>query len=92
MDITGNVLYLLSSKMSGLSENIQMALKVASCFGMKIKVSIVQFLNSNSENSGIENGMEQGIKEGFMIKVGTSEFKFVHDKVCFFLTPHLIDY
>jgi predicted ATPase len=81
MDITGNVLHLLSSKMSGLSSEIQSALKIAACFGIKIKVSVVETLSTHSEHSDVRDKLDQVIKEGFMCKVGTSEFKFVHDKV-----------
>ena len=79
MDVTGNVLYLLSSKMIGLSTNIQYALKVAACFGIKIKESVVATLST--EHSDVRDKLEQVVKEGFMVKVGTSDFKFVHDKV-----------
>ena len=81
MDVTGNVLYLLSSKMSGLSTNIQSALKVASCFGIKIKRSVVATLGTDQEHSDILDNLEQVVKEGFMVKDSTSDFKFVHDKV-----------
>jgi predicted ATPase len=79
MDVTGNILYLLSSKMSGQSTDIQSALKVAACFGIKIKESVVATLDT--EHSDLHDKLEQVVKEGFMVKVGTSDFKFVHDKV-----------
>ena len=79
MDVTGNILYLLSSKMNGQSTHIQSALKVASCFGINIKESVVATLGT--EHSDLRDNLEQVVKEGFMVKVGTSDFKFVHDKV-----------
>ena len=79
MDVTGNILYLLSSKMNGQSTHIQSALKVASCFGIKIRESVVATLGT--EHSDLHDNLEQVVKEGFMVKVGTSDFKFVHDKV-----------
>ena len=79
MDVTGNILYLLSSKMSGLSTNMQSALKVAACFGIKIKESVVAILDT--KHSDLRDLLEQVVKEGFMVKVGTSNFKFVHDRV-----------
>jgi predicted ATPase len=79
MDVTGNILYLLSSKMTEQSTNIQSALKVAACFGIHIKESDVATLGT--EHSDIHDKLEQVVKEGFMIKVGTSDFKFVHDKI-----------
>jgi predicted ATPase len=81
MDVTGNVLYLLSPKMSGLSTRIQSALKVAACFGIKIKQSVVAALGLDPEHSDISDRLEHAVKEGFMVKIGTSDFKFVHDKV-----------
>ena len=81
MDITGNVLYLLSSKMSRLSTNIQSALKVAACFGIKITRSVVATLCKDQEHSDILDNLEQVVKEGFMVKDSTSDFKFIHDKV-----------
>jgi predicted ATPase len=79
MDVTGNILYLLSSKMSGQSTNIQSALKIAACFGIKIKEPVVAILDT--EHTNLRDKLEQVVKEGFMVKVGTSDFKFVHDKV-----------
>jgi predicted ATPase len=81
MDITGNVLHLLSSKMSGLSENMQDALKVAACFGIKINGSVVSYFSTHPEYSTIRDGLEEAVREGFMMKLGSSDFKFVHDKV-----------
>jgi hypothetical protein len=81
MDVTDNVLYLLSSKMSGLSPSIQSALKIAACFGIKIRESVVAVLGNVPEQSDIRNKLEQVVKEGFMVKGGTSDFVFVHDKV-----------
>ncbi len=73
MDITGNVLYLLSSKMSGLSTSIQSALKIAACFCIKIEQSAVAALSTNPEHSDIQDKLEQVVKEGFMIRCGTSD-------------------
>jgi hypothetical protein len=81
MDITGNVLHLLSTKMSGLSTSIQSALKDAACLGTTIKEVVVETLMTHPEHLDIRHQLEQVIREGFMCKIGTSEFKFVHDKV-----------
>jgi predicted ATPase len=81
MDVTGNVLYLLSSKMNRLSTSIQSALKVAACFGTKIEESVVKTLSNDPEYSDIRDKLNQVVKEGFMVKGSSSEFKFVHDKV-----------
>jgi hypothetical protein len=81
MDLTVNVLHLLSSKMSGLSKSIQSALKVAACFGINMKESVVKTLSAHPEYTDIRDTLDQVIREGYMVKDGTSEFKFVHDKV-----------
>jgi predicted ATPase len=79
MDVTGNILYLLSSKMNGQSTYIQSALKIAACFGIKIKASVVATLGT--AHTDLRDKLEQAVKEDFMVMVGTSDFKFVHDKV-----------
>jgi hypothetical protein len=38
-------------------------------------------LGTNPKHSDIQDNLEQVVKEGFMVKVGTSDCKFVHDKV-----------
>ncbi|KAL3811603.1 hypothetical protein ACHAXA_011200, partial [Cyclostephanos tholiformis] len=81
MDITSNVLHLLSSKMNGLSTSIQSALKVAACFGIKVKESLVKTLSSNPEHSDICDKLNQVVMEGLMIKGSSSEYQFVHDKI-----------
>ena len=80
MDVTGNVLHILSSKMSRLPERTQSALKVAACFGV-IKEPIVTHLSTSARYSNIQFGLKHAEVEAFMIKIGVSEFKSVHDKV-----------
>lgn len=83
MDITGNVLYILACKMFELPSNIKNALKVASCFGIKIQESVVSYLDQNSTSmyANIRDALEQAVVKGQMVKVETEGFKFVHDKV-----------
>jgi predicted ATPase len=81
MDVTGNVLHLLSFKMTGLSSSIQSTLKTAACFGIKIDQGVLALLGIDPEYADIQDTMEQVVKEGFMVKVGTSHYKFVHDKM-----------
>mmetsp|Transcript_21805 Transcript_21805/g.34252 ORF Transcript_21805/g.34252 Transcript_21805/m.34252 type:complete len:156 (+) Transcript_21805:44-511(+) len=81
MDVTGNVLYLLSSTISGLPETAQLALKVTACFGGKINQSVVGYLSTNPTYSNIQSGLDHAVVEGFVIKVGDSDFKFVHNKI-----------
>jgi len=81
MDVAGNVLHLLSFKMSGLSTSIRSALKTAACFGIKIEQCVITALAADPKHEGIHNLLEEVVNEGFMFKVGTSHFRFVHDKV-----------
>ena len=78
--ITDNVLYLLSSKMTSLDENIQLVLKIISCFGIKCDVLVMDHLSKTPKYNGIENRINQAVKEGFIRKID-NKFRFVHDKV-----------
>jgi len=78
--ITDNVLYLLSVKMNLLPKSFRAALKVVSCFGIKVDETIVAYLMSTSQYSDLGYWLNKAIEEGCMHKVGTY-FKFVHDKV-----------
>jgi predicted ATPase len=80
-DVAGNVLHLLSLKMSSLSSRVRSTLKTAACFGIKIDQGVIATLASNPEHTDICSLLEEVVKEGFMVKVGTSHFRFVHDKV-----------
>lgn len=80
MEITGSVLNLLSSKMSALSEDVQLVLKVAACFGTNIQDCLLRCLGATPQYGNICNGLEVVLNEGFMVKVGASGWKFVHDK------------
>jgi len=80
-NITDNVLYLLSKKMSSFSQYSQLALKVLSCFGIKVDGTIVEFLSLTEEYSDFREWLDQIVSEGCIVKVGASDFKFVHDKV-----------
>ncbi|KAL7543491.1 hypothetical protein ACHAXR_012775 [Thalassiosira sp. AJA248-18] len=81
LDITGNVLYLLTSKMNGLPEGVKSAMKVVACFGTNMKVSLAQYLSATSQYSNILSGLEECCKLGFMIKAETKGWRLVHDKV-----------
>ena len=80
-DVSGNVLYLLSSKMTEFPQNVQTALKVAACFGIMIKESVVSYLSQTLDYPNIRNDLKQVVAEDCMVKIGTTGFKFVHDKV-----------
>lgn len=74
LNITDNVLYLLSTKMATLPENIQLVLKVVSCIG-------IDSLKKTPKYSNIDDWLVQAINEGFIRKLDNSEFIMNHDKV-----------
>ena len=80
-DITENVLHLLSSKMNGLSDNVQTLLRVMACYGVKIHALVIGYLSETKEYSGIRNGLEEALEGGFIVKDEEECFQFVHDKV-----------
>lgn len=79
-NITSNVLYLLSNKMTSLRDDVQVTLKVLSCFGIKTDEAIIDYLCSTTQYSDFREGLSCAISEKFIEKRGT-EFKFTHDKV-----------
>jgi predicted ATPase len=80
-DMTDNVLCLLSRKMASFPTDIQLALQVLSCFGRTLDGIVVEYLSLTAEYSDIRSRLEHLDSEGCVQKVGTSDFKFVHDKV-----------
>lgn len=80
-NITDNVLQLLTKKMIVLTETNQTALKVASCFGSSISISVVEKLSRTFMYSSLQATLDEiGVKEGFVDFDGTT-YRFVHDKV-----------
>eukprot|EP00986_Skeletonema_menzelii_P016825 scaffold16081_cov97-Skeletonema_menzelii.AAC.1 len=80
-EITGNVLHLLSSKMNQLPNNMQLLLKVMACFGASTKESVIGYLAESPVYSGVRNGLEGAINDGFVEVYAEGYVKFVHDKV-----------
>ncbi|KAK1746792.1 putative AAA ATPase [Skeletonema marinoi] len=80
-DITENVLHLLSSKMNGLSDNVQTLLRVMACFGSSTTLSMIDYLGESAEYAGVRNGLEGALSDGFIVKEKDECFQFVHDKV-----------
>ena len=76
-----NVLYLLSSKMTELSENVLTSLKVMACFGSSTNESVIDNLSKSSEYSDIQDSLKIASRDGFVVKGEKGNFKFVHDKV-----------
>lgn len=80
-DITDNVLHLLSLKMSGLSDDIQLLLKVMACFGTCTKEAVIDYLSESNEYAEVLDGLKKAVDGGFVEKNREGDFKFVHDKV-----------
>ncbi|KAK1733892.1 putative AAA ATPase [Skeletonema marinoi] len=80
-DITDNVLQLLSSEMNGLSDNVQLLLKVMACFGTKTSESVIGYLVDSAEYSVVEDGLKKAVSDGFIERNIEGTFNFVHDKV-----------
>ena len=80
-EITNNVLHLLSSKMNGLSDNVQLLLKVMACFGTKTSESVIGYLVDSAEYSVVEDGLKKAVSDGFIERNIEGTFNFVHDKV-----------
>eukprot|EP00984_Skeletonema_dohrnii_P035065 scaffold34603_cov158-Skeletonema_dohrnii-CCMP3373.AAC.3 len=80
-EITNNVLHLLSSKMNGLSDNVQTLLKAMACFGTSTNESVIGYLSESEVYAGVRNGLEGALHDGYIEKDGEGYLKFVHDKV-----------
>jgi predicted ATPase len=78
--ITGNVLQLTSKKMNSLSDDIQNALKVASCFGMKVPSSIVKDLSGNSKFQSLQDSIDDAVQNRILEFDGVF-YRFGHDKI-----------
>ena len=76
-----NVLYLLSSKMTELSENVLTSLKVMACFGTKTSESVIGYLVDSADYSAVRDGLKKAVSDGFIERNREGTFKFVHDKV-----------
>ncbi|KAL3791816.1 hypothetical protein HJC23_002447 [Cyclotella cryptica] len=80
-NITDNVLYILTNKMSVLEDSAQTALKVASCFGIHLSVVITKKLAAAPQFHNLQSTLDQVVvKDGFMDFDGFN-YRFVHDKV-----------
>jgi predicted ATPase len=79
--ITGNVLQLISKKMNSLSDDIQNALKVVSCFGMKLLSSIVKDLSGKSKKfQNLQHSIDDAVQNRILEFDGVF-YRFGHDKI-----------
>ncbi|KAL7473725.1 hypothetical protein ACHAXS_014292 [Conticribra weissflogii] len=79
-DITTNVLYFLSQRMSALPESAQTALKVLSCFGIKVRKSIVAHLIATSRYPDFQTGVDEAL-DNRVLEKSNVEYRFTHDQV-----------
>ena len=80
-DITDNVMHLLYNKFCGLSDDIQLLLKVMACFGTCTKESVIDYLSETTKYASLRGGLMRAVDGGFVEKNLEGHFKFVHDKV-----------
>ena len=76
-----NVLYLLSSKLALLSDNVRALLKVMACFGSITIAFVIDMLSKSTEYSHIQDSLKISIRDGFVVRDEEGNIKFVHDKV-----------
>jgi predicted ATPase len=67
--------------MNGLSDNVQLLLKVMACFGTRTDESVIRFLSESAEYSGVRDGLTRAVGDGFIERNKEGSFNFVHDKV-----------
>jgi predicted ATPase len=77
-DINLNVVELILNKMSSLTNDLQSALQIASCFGMQVDAIIINALSSQYPH--LCSSMAKLVESSFMDYNG-STFRFVHDKI-----------
>jgi predicted ATPase len=80
-DITNNVLHLLSSKMNGLSDDVQTLLKAMACFGTSVDEFVIGYLSEVPDYAGVGEGLTKALDEGYVERDRHGNVKFVHDKV-----------
>jgi predicted ATPase len=79
--MTNFLLIVLFTQIKTIPFTFQTALKIASCFGIKIGMSIVLSLSQSSQYSTLLEDLNQAVKDGFLDSdTDQSCFKFSHDK------------
>eukprot|EP00986_Skeletonema_menzelii_P020632 scaffold31864_cov394-Skeletonema_menzelii.AAC.1 len=51
------------------------------CFGICTNESVIGYLSGSADYSGVRNGLEGALSDGFIEKQREGQLKFVHDKV-----------
>ncbi|CAJ1961251.1 unnamed protein product [Cylindrotheca closterium] len=86
---TDNVVDLLKSRMSKLSNNVQLLLQYAACLGASFSISILEFvwneysraLRFGAEGGNVESMMKTAQNVQLVESCGAGELRWVHDKV-----------
>ena len=79
MQISGNVVELMITKIKKLSPQMQNVLKLASAIGNTFSLELLAAIHNDSHGD-THNELWLAIKEGLVIRVGDS-YKFLHDRV-----------
>jgi predicted ATPase len=79
-EISDNVLQLLSNKLDSISQNMQNALKIASCFGTQISRDVMAKLSACSDYSYLQSSLDDAV-EALFLDCDEAQYRFVHDKV-----------
>ena len=77
--ITDNVVDLVVSKLTRLSDSAREVLKQFACLGNSAEVVALTTILARPEDS-IRSDLQHAVDEGFLIRVGES-YKFVHDRI-----------
>ena len=82
LPIDENVLVLLIREMKKLPNDLQLGLKVASCMGASVNIHIVDILSRHC-GVNLSTILLEASQKGYMYKdeIGTTQFRFVHDRV-----------
>lgn len=79
LNITDNVIDLLTVKIKKLPEQTRYILKIASCIGHNFSLDILSIIYKKDEEN-VEKGLEPALIEN-LIEPENNKFKFVHDRI-----------
>jgi predicted ATPase len=60
---------------------VQTALKVASCFGIKVTAEVVEDISSDSQYSSLKSDLNHAVEDGLLDLEADGSYRFVHDRV-----------
>ena len=80
LEISDDVLALLMSDIQRLSSDLQYGLQIAACIGSCVTESMLNYLLIGLELD-LKDTLRQASEKGFMIDIGSTMFRFSHDKI-----------